>query len=346
MPSTNFEVTNTSTKILTSLFHWGLFGILTIQIFLYHKSSSQDKLAIRVIFYFIYIMEATQTAWVARKVYLFCGSGFGDPAVLLLAGSADSGDEAFVIKTGIVGLLCQCFSAWRIWILSRSKVMAIAVVALSLLSTAATFAGGARMIELSERDFPRDIITTVWAISSALCDTTIAVFMGLILKRSKVMVQPGTRRLITKILWLTVTTGTLTAFMALSALVLLLASPNAGLYFPVIVLIGKVEANSYLAVLNSRIHLQGLGRSRDTTPGYSDFDLGSARFEAELGSSNSVSASESRRSVLQVHVQQQRVEHIHQLPLPVLPAFLREGSAFTKGDDTKNDNRNTPALMA
>ncbi|KAG7088955.1 hypothetical protein E1B28_012900 [Marasmius oreades] len=265
-------------------------------------------------------MEALQTVWVARKVYLFCGNGFGN-ATFIPDGRVDWADEAFVVKTGIVGLLCQCFSAWRIWVLSRSKVMTVSVIILSLLSTVATFAGGAHMIEL-EYSFPKDITMIIWASSSALCDTIIAIFMGLILKRSKVRVQMGTRTLITKILWLTVTTGTLTAFMALCALALLVAFPSAVLYFPVIVLIGKVEANSYLAVLNSRIRL---GSSReDTHRPYSDFE---ARFEAELGNS----VSESRRSV-QVHVQQ-RVELP---PPPVLPT-----SAIPK-DGTKN----TQALEA
>ncbi|KAG7088953.1 hypothetical protein E1B28_012898 [Marasmius oreades] len=318
MMSLDEAIVVSKTLILTSLFHWGLFGILTVQIFLYHKSFSRDKLAIRVIFYWIYIMEAVQTVWVARKVYLFCGSGFGN-ATFILDGRLDWADEAFVVKTGIVGLLCQCFSAWRIWVLSRSKVMTVSVIILSLLSTAATFAGGARMIELGF-SFPKDFTTNVWAASSALCDTTIAIFMGVILKRSKGRVQIGTRTLITKILWLTVTTGALTAFMALSALVLLLISPSAVFYFPVIVLIGKVEANSYLAVLNSRILLGG-SRDNTQTP-YSDFD---ARFEAEL--SHAVSES---RLVVQVHVQQ-RVE----VSLPVLPTSFREGSAIPK-DDTKN----------
>ncbi|KAG7088964.1 hypothetical protein E1B28_012909 [Marasmius oreades] len=321
------------TLILTSLFHWGLFGILTVQMFLYHKSFSRDKLAIRVVFYSIYIMEALQTVWVARKVYLFCGSGSRNASYDLLESMirVDWGDEAIIVKTGIVGLLCQCFSAWRIWVLSRSKVMTISVVILSLLSAAATaaFAGSAYIIEFlvsidSNSLLTRDITTILWTASSALCDTIIVIFMGLILKRSKVKVQQGTRTLITKILWLTVTTGALTALMALFALILLVAPIGAvGAWLPAAMLIGKVEANSYLAVLNSRIRLGSSGD--DTHKPYSAFAVASAGFEVELGNS----VSESRHSV-QVHVQQ-RVE----VSLPVLPPSFREGSAIAM-DDTNN----------
>ncbi|KAG7087938.1 hypothetical protein E1B28_011983 [Marasmius oreades] len=246
-------------------------------------------------------MEALQTAWVARKLYLFSGSGFGN-VTLLFDNQVDWADEAFVIKTGIVGLLCQCFSAWRIWVLSRSKIMIVSVVILSLLSTAATFVGGAHIIQLGALDLnsvlTRDTITIIWATCSALCDTTISIFMGLILKRSKVRVQQGTRTLITKVLWLTVTTGALTAlmmtlglaptaFMALSALVLLLISPRvADSYLPIIMLMGKVESNSYLAVLNSRLRL-GSRRDDTHTPYYSAFAVASAGFEVELGNSRS-----------------------------------------------------------
>ncbi|KAG7087244.1 hypothetical protein E1B28_013225 [Marasmius oreades] len=329
-PDVVFEILGT--LIFTSLFHWALFGILTVQIFLYHKSFSRDNLSIRAISHLIYIMEALQTAWVARKLYLICGSGFGN--LLLLEANTGSkvdwGDEAFVVTTGLVGLLCQCFSAWRIWVLSRSKVMTVSVVILSLLSTAATITGGAHIIESSgfvTSVLVWDINTILWAASSALCDTTITIFMGLILKRSKSRVQQGTRALITKILWLTVTTGALTTFMALSALVTFLVSPTPHYLYIIVILIGKVEAISYLAVLISRVRP---GSSRDDTHAlHSAFAVASAGFEVELGNS----VSDSQRSV-PVHVQQQ-VE----LPLPVLTSSkLLEGSAFPK-DDT-----NTQAL--
>ncbi|KAG7088951.1 hypothetical protein E1B28_012896 [Marasmius oreades] len=320
--------------IFTSLVHWALFGILTVQIFLYHKSFSRDKLAIRAISYSIYIMEAFQTAWVARKLYLVCGSGFGNWLSLVIrVGTVDWGNEAFVVTTGLVGLLCQCFSAWRIWVLSRSKVMTVSVLILSLLSTAATFAGGARLlgdIFNSNSFLVRDVNTILWAASSALCDTTITIFMGVILKRSKIRVQQGTRTLITKILWLIVTTGALTTLMAACALVFFVVFPALGaLYlYMIIILIGKVEAVSYLAVLNSRVR-PGSSRDDTHTP-YSAFAVASAGFEPEC---NSVSLS--RRSI-QVHVQRQ-VE----LPLPVFTTSkFREGSTFPK-DDT-----NTQALEA
>lgn len=57
------------------------------------------------------------------------------------------------------------------------------------------------------------------------------------------------------------------ALFALTALITLLASPTSNLFIPVFLLIGKVEANSYLAVLNSRIRLPDVA---DTS---SDHDL-------------------------------------------------------------------------
>ncbi|KAG7088965.1 hypothetical protein E1B28_012910 [Marasmius oreades] len=277
-------------------------------------------------------MEALQTAWVARKLYLNCAIDFG-VLFVNVAGSTivDWGDEAFVVTTGLVGLLCQCFSAWRIWILSRSKVMTVSVLILSLLSTATTFAGAAHIIEWNIFDLNsvlvRDVNTILWTASSALCDTTITIFMGLILKRSKIRVQQGTRTLITKILWLIVTTGALTTFMAICVLVLFLILPPQVLYI-IIILLGKVEAISYLAVLNSRVRP---GSSRDDVHmQYSAFAVASAGFEAECNS-----VSEPRRSI-QVHIQRQATP-----PLPVLTTSkFREGSTFPK-DDT-----NTQALEA
>ncbi|KAF9254609.1 hypothetical protein L218DRAFT_938443 [Marasmius fiardii PR-910] len=316
--------------ILTSLFHWALCGILTVQIFLYHKTFPRDRLFIRIISYLIYAMELSQTALVARKVYLECGKGFGDPDSLLHS-RMDGADAAFVAKTGLVGLLCQCFSAWRIWVLSRSKPMVASVVILSLLSTIATFVGGAQMIhvDFGGSHLPKEISTTVWALSSALCNTVIAAFMYLILKRSKTNVPKGTRSLINQILWLIVTTGTLTALMAFSALGLLVAFGNADLYLPVIFLIGKVEANSYFAVLNSRVRLSS-GAHDSNVPYYADHEVVSGRFGVSLGSTGSTA----RRSTLQLQVHvQRRVE----LTPPPMSYHERDSDDGGVADDGKKD---------
>ncbi|KAF9259078.1 hypothetical protein L218DRAFT_963948 [Marasmius fiardii PR-910] len=328
-------VTVSEALIMTSFFHWGLFGILTLQIFLYHKAFPKDKLAIRAISYLIYAMEASQTALVSRKVYLLCGQRFGNTD-LFLRSRIDGADAAFVAKTGLVGALCQCFSAWRIWVLSRSKPMVTSVVLLSLLSTFATFYGGVDILRLPAHDIklnlPKDPSTIIWASSSALCDTTIAIFMYMILNRSKTSVQPGTRDVITRLLWLVVTTGTLTAHFVLAlmsyfALAFLLGFPSADIYIPIIYLIGKVEANSYFAVLNSRIRL----RTQDdaNAPHYSDREVVSGRFEVQLG--DSVIELDARRPAVQleVHVQQQ----VELTTTP--PASYHEEDVVREGD-TKN----------
>ncbi|KAL0573182.1 hypothetical protein V5O48_008775 [Marasmius crinis-equi] len=230
-----------------------------VQLYVYLSAFPRDRLFIKILFVIIFASEAAQTATLTRNLLTTRGDGAGN-VIFVLDPPLNSTQPSFVIKTGIVAFLGQSFSAWRIWILSRSRVMVALVIILSLLSTVSTFVGASQMLRLGTVNLPKTITTSIWAASSALCDTTIAVCMCRILLPGTRNVTT-TRNLIRRILWLTVTTGTLTALAAFTALILLLSFPRADLFVPVILLIGKVEANSYFAVLNSRIRLRSASAS-------------------------------------------------------------------------------------
>ncbi|KAL0573183.1 hypothetical protein V5O48_008776 [Marasmius crinis-equi] len=225
----------------------------------YLSAFPRDKLFIKILFITIFAMEAAQTVIITQFVVETGRESIKNVAVALHP-TVDWMGVSFVVKTGLVAFLGQSFSAWRIWILSRSRVMVALVVIPSVMSATAAFVCSYHVRRLDMANLPKTLTISIWAASSALCDMTIAACMCRIL-------LPGTRKvtttrnLIRRILWLTVTTGTLTALAAFVALILLLSFPRADLFVLAVLLIGKVEANSYFAVLNSRIRLRSVSTS-------------------------------------------------------------------------------------
>ncbi|KAK0463391.1 hypothetical protein IW261DRAFT_1598863 [Armillaria novae-zelandiae] len=96
----------------------------------------------------------------------------------------------------------------------------------------------------------------IFCASYALCDIIIALCMTYHLMRS----NTGFRRtqvLVTKIIRLTIETGSMTAFVALAVMVLLFAFPHQIFFVTPALVISKMCANSMYMVLNSRIRIMG-----------------------------------------------------------------------------------------
>ncbi|KAF8963806.1 hypothetical protein BDZ97DRAFT_1919566 [Flammula alnicola] len=201
--------------LLAGLLNSGLFGILTVQVYLYYLAFPKDRAVTRGLVYWVYLLEASQTVLLIHDLFETFIRGFADPASL---NEVNALWFSIPILTGIVTFTCQGFYAYRISVLMQNKAVGCVIACCCLVQLGAAIAIGiqAKFIGHLSGLFARNVRTTVavWYPSSALCDVIVAVCMTYTLSRSETNILK-TSQLLKRIIRLTVETGTLTAATAI-----------------------------------------------------------------------------------------------------------------------------------
>ncbi|KAK0222463.1 hypothetical protein EDD85DRAFT_1028251 [Armillaria nabsnona] len=275
--------------IVAYLLHWGLFGTLSVQLYLYYLAFPKDRRFTKYLVYGIYIVEFVQTMLVTHDAFSMFGYGFGDIEALT--------DMHFdwltvPIMSGVVACVGQVFYAYRIFVLSKSPIIPIFVTCVSLTSTIAAIITGAYSFEagnvLKLNNRRTSIAVGIWCGASALCDIIIAICMTYYLMRSDTGFR-RTRLLVTKLIRLTVETGSVTAVVALLNLILFFGFPHQTFYGTPALIMPKLYANTVYMVLNSRIRIMG---GRDTYTSSTDLSITSTM----IRDTNSQSSQGTRRT--------------------------------------------------
>ncbi|KAJ7760052.1 hypothetical protein DFH07DRAFT_918751 [Mycena maculata] len=268
-------------SIVAYLLHWGLFGTLTIQIYLYYEAFPKDKLFNKCLVYGIYIVEFVQTMLVTHDAFAIFGYGFGNAESLT---NMDFNWLAVPVMSGLgVSFVGQSFYAHRLHNLSKSRMLPIFILALSLTSTVGGLVTGvftfqglqfAPLYYLRLTKFTAAL--QIWCGGSALCDILITVFMTYYLAKSDTGFR-STRLLLSKLIRLTIETGSITALVALANLILFFVFPGRIYYGVPALLMPKLYANTILAVLNARFQIVGGRATYVSTSDFTDIDPSSVR---------------------------------------------------------------------
>ncbi|KAK0483068.1 hypothetical protein EDD18DRAFT_1432427 [Armillaria luteobubalina] len=257
-------------QIVGYLLNWGLFGALSVQLYLYYLAFPKDRRFVKSLVYGIYITELVQTILIAHDAFAVFGYGFGNLEVLV-----EIHFNWFVvpIMTAIVAFLGQCFYAYRIFILSRSRIIPTFIICVSLTSTVASITAGVYAFEAVDmtalHDRKTSIAVGITGIGYALCDLIIALCMTHYLTRSSTSFR-CTQILVTKIIRLTIETGSVTGIAALLTIILFFAFTHQAFYMTLSLVNSKLYANSTYMVLNSRIRIMG---GRDTYTSSTDMEI-------------------------------------------------------------------------
>ncbi|KAK7443225.1 hypothetical protein VKT23_015823 [Stygiomarasmius scandens] len=249
--------------IIGELLHWGLFGTLSVQIYLYYMAFPNDKPILKFIAYFVYTMELVQTILVTNDAFHAYGSGFGNYEELT---SMHLNWFSIPIMSGIVSMMGQLFFAYRIKVLSNSRVLPAMIAVMAFTTTVAGFITGVCVKEAGRitnlHQLSTKIAVGIWCGVSALCDIFIAACMTYYLSKSADKSFTKTKLLITRLMRLTIETGTATATIALINLILVTGFPDRTYYATASLIIPKTYANTILVILNSRFRIVG-GRGVD-----------------------------------------------------------------------------------
>ncbi|KAK7023174.1 hypothetical protein R3P38DRAFT_2532364, partial [Favolaschia claudopus] len=258
--------------IIGYLLHWGLFGMLTLQLCKfglesshivqkilnnttdnYYRAFPNDRKLIQCLVYGVYLIEVVQTILMTHDAFTNFGTGFGNSNTLR---GVHFDWLTIPVMSGIVAFIAQTFYAYRVYLLSRSWVLPSLIVAVSLLSSISGIMNGSFSQQVGVVPPPHttrnSVISALWLGGAALSDIIIAVAL---LKN-----DTGLRRthmLVVKLIRLTIETGSLTAAVAFINLALFFSFPSEPYFFTAGVLLPKLYANTMLAVLNSRMRIVG-----------------------------------------------------------------------------------------
>ncbi|KIP06820.1 hypothetical protein PHLGIDRAFT_118667 [Phlebiopsis gigantea 11061_1 CR5-6] len=243
-------------KFLGVLFNWGLYGILTCQVYIYHLSFPRDGWTPKLLVYGTYIVDTAQTIIVSYDAFNTFARHFGDIAFLDVL---QNEWMAIPLMTSIVSATVQLYYAYRIGILSESRLLRIAVCVLALTEGLAGVVASVQSYHtgrFTALESKANISTGIWLAGDAVCDITIAALMAYLLLRHDSPVTE-THTLIRKLVRLIVQTGALTAVAASVDVILYYAYPHTPYHSCAATVLAKLYSNSLLAIFNSRVKIVG-----------------------------------------------------------------------------------------
>ncbi|KAH8995465.1 hypothetical protein EDB92DRAFT_208111 [Lactarius akahatsu] len=230
-PSASPDVIKAASPLLFGpLFNWTLYGILCVQIYVYSYNFPMDGRSVKVLAYFVFVLETVQTALTGADMYYWFIADFGN--VERLAHSHFAPIDIAIINA-IISLVVQGYFCYRIWVLSKRDM-----VGRHIAQGREVCAFQDRSIFMVDTECPLGHSDRGGddALRKACSD-----FSNFVLIR---------------VVRLTVETNALTAAMAITALVLYAAFPNEVYYVYITVIIGKIYSNTLLASLNNRIYFR------------------------------------------------------------------------------------------
>ncbi|KAF9011977.1 hypothetical protein BDQ17DRAFT_1298347 [Cyathus striatus] len=253
--------------LLGEFLNWALFGILSVQVYIYYIAFPRDNFGAQFLVYSVYAIELCQTGIVARDAVMTFGLGFTNPfAVQAMRLSWMS----VPVISGIVGCIVQVFYACRISLLFDSKFIGVIIGLLAIIQCAGGVASGVfsyrlnDLIKVSSSHSIR-IAQAVMNGTATICDIVIAGFMTYHLMLLRAEMNPK-HAVFSKLLKLAIGTGGLTAMLALLHISLYFGYRGANGYFMTPCLaIGKMYSNSMMMVFNSRLQIAGGRRGIDNT---------------------------------------------------------------------------------
>jgi hypothetical protein len=232
------------------MLNWFLYGALCVQTYIYSQYF-HDKMWMQVLVYGLVLLETAQTAMVTNDAFQWFAYGFGD--MIALSKPFTSSVDAPILD-GLVALIVQLFFSWRIWFLSKSKVLSGAIGLVSVAQFVGALAGGINSIRINNvtKMQSSTVFIGLWFGGSALSDTLIAISMIILLFRHNATAFRGSD-ILRRIVMLTVETNTVTATAAIVGLIMWKVFPDASLFMAPAYAIGKLYSNTLLVIFNNRI---------------------------------------------------------------------------------------------
>lgn len=257
----------TAPQLIGSLFNWALWGVLSVQVYVYYLNFPDDKKWNKVLVYGTYLFEVAQTSMNGADLYFWFASGYGN---LNHLGTVNISWVDTPIQCGIIAAVVQCFFAYRIYTLRRSYLwICIVIVFLALVQTAGALAAGITAFQLQDfARFRQNVIAnqwrqSLWLLGDTVCDVFIAGTMLWLFYKSRQEGLKHTNKILGRLVRLVIETNSLSAGMALISYVCYVALPGNNVFISTTLIMGKLYSNTLLVTFNNRIALRKINMHDD-----------------------------------------------------------------------------------
>ncbi|KAH8088914.1 hypothetical protein BXZ70DRAFT_499772 [Cristinia sonorae] len=235
-----------------------LYGVLTVQVYLYYVSFPGDSCRMKIVVALVYLLETTQLIIASYDAFRMFSINWGNPE-----GIDDMGLLwlSMPVLIGMISCLSQMFYCWRIYGMSQNRLLAGTIVLFSLVPLVSGICNGVlwthmeRLSDVRAHTFKTAVTFMTLVATGEVLITASMVFYLRKAKRSTYV--KCTTSLLANLIKLTVETGFICAAAEISAIVLFITSPDTTYYILVGLMASKLFSNCFLAVLNSRIHIVG-----------------------------------------------------------------------------------------
>ncbi|KAK2459480.1 hypothetical protein APHAL10511_008514 [Amanita phalloides] len=243
------------------------------QLIVYLQTYKHDARWLRYFMYFLFVSETINSGFTIAVMYEPLILRYGKPEAVEYFPLSLSADP---VMTVIISTPVQIFIAWRIKVITKSRLLAVVIGFLALVA----LSGGIwltvtvtriRRFSLKPKlHWP----ALTWLLSSALADVIIAAILTWSLFRRKTSCR-DTDHAINKIMRITIQTGLITAIFATLDVVCFLGFPHTSINFVWDFSLSKLYSNALLSTLNARRGLEITNSTMMTTFGNDNILFGS-----------------------------------------------------------------------
>lgn len=233
-----------------------LFGITSVQVYLYYKNAFRDNLFIRVMVPALWVAEALHTSFTWTYLYRLTVRHYGDIDIIIVHHWTLGLSAIF---NGFIGATVQAWFAYRIYVLSQYLSISIVSWTGSSLQMICLIS----MYPLTQKVTLTEFAARYnWLPMTALGLNVLVDFVNTgsltyLLWKQKPETMLSSKLVNRLILW-TIETGLLTSVSAVVMLVAVTALSHTYLWIGVSFFYAKLYSNSFFASLNGRMSLRNV----------------------------------------------------------------------------------------
>ncbi|KAF5346046.1 hypothetical protein D9756_010841 [Leucocoprinus leucothites] len=264
----------TGPAIIGIVLDWFLYGILTMQYFMYVNNSGKDRSWLRIIVHILFILDSFQTFISMADMFYWFVYNFGNPSTMQELHYASIGGP---FCYAIIACIVQIVYCWRMWVLARWRILPAILAFLSLVAVVDGIYVGihATTCIISPLPFSTTNISQIYPYDLKISEnrrhkhsSLLVSIVSNICRYYQARTSRSTMTAVKRILVLTVETNAVTSVLAVVLVALhltpSLAAGKTNLFLTIGYILGKTYSNCFMVLLNQRIYYeQAKGRTLD-----------------------------------------------------------------------------------
>ncbi|THU89708.1 hypothetical protein K435DRAFT_283215 [Dendrothele bispora CBS 962.96] len=238
-----------------------LFGILTLQTYLYYGNFPNDPRRNKIAVAAVWILECGHFICTFVETWIDAVTHFGEITIYFLI------PRVLAVSLLIAGLVLSIFTlmfADRIYRMSNNKYI---FVFLCIASAVRLLASTANYIAIwRSEDILEYLDRWNWAIPAQLglgllTDLVITLSLVIYLKKQNRTMNHSTMRIVDTLVWWSIESGCSTVVLGIATLLTMIYLPHTYIWISMLLIITRVYSNVLLASLNGRAKLRALKRT-------------------------------------------------------------------------------------